>query len=197
VLEHKAERVFLVRTRITASAVFASSMDGFAGTGPDLLRDQHGVQSHMYEVFVSYSTKDLQWATYLQQLLTDAQAIVFVAEYDVPPGQGLSDEISQRIDACDLFILLWSRHSEMSQYVYAEVFHAKARQKRILPIMLQRGLRLPDLLGDLKYLRLDQNPQSRPGLAKVECFGLRVTEGTGQPCCPRSHGLCRLGASKE
>src|SRR2546428_405222 len=113
----------------------------------------------MYEIFVSYSTKDLQWAEYLRQFLTDAQAHVFVAEYDLPPGQSLSKEIIQRIDGCDLFILLWSRHSDMSHYVHAEVFHAKARQKRILPIMLQPGLRLPDLLADLKYLPVDQNAQ--------------------------------------
>jgi hypothetical protein len=48
----------------------------------------------------------------------------------------------------------------MSHYVHSEVFHEKAQQKRILPIMLQAGIRLPDMLADLKCLPVDQGPQA-------------------------------------
>jgi hypothetical protein len=113
----------------------------------------------MFSVFVSYSTRDLEWARYLKQLLTDVQIVVFVAEYDVAPGQLLSAEISNCIDACDLFILLWSGHSQASAYVQSEVFHAKAQRRTILPIMLQRTLPLPLFLGDVKYLPFDQDPE--------------------------------------
>lgn len=114
----------------------------------------------MFRVFVSYSTIDLEWADYLKQLLTDAQALVFVAEYDVIPGEHLSTKIVAEINVCDLLILLWSRHSSASPYVHSEVFHAKAQGKTILPLLLQSGLRLPDFLSDVKYLPLNQNPEA-------------------------------------
>ena len=114
----------------------------------------------MFRVFVSYSTVDLEWARYLKLLLTDAQAQVFVAEYDVLPGEALSTKIVDEINACDLFIVLWSRHSRASAYVNSEVFHAKAQGRTILPLLLQPGLILPSFLSDIKYLPLDRNPEA-------------------------------------
>ncbi len=120
----------------------------------------------MYRVFVSYSTRDVEWVSYLQQLLTDAGASVFVAEYDVSPGVSLSRKISAEVEACDLFILLWNRHSEASSYVQSEIFLAKSENKRILPLLLDRLTKLPPMLGDLKYLPLHRDPRS--ALAEVK-----------------------------
>jgi hypothetical protein len=114
----------------------------------------------VYRVFVSYATADLEWATYLRKLLKSAQAEVFVAAYDGQPGEKISDDISRQIKSCDLFLLLWSSRSRASAYVQSEIFLAKAERKRILPLMMEHGLRLPDMLSDLRYLPLDQNPES-------------------------------------
>jgi hypothetical protein len=113
----------------------------------------------MYRVFVSYSTRDVDWASYLKQLLSDAKASVFVAEHDVSAGSSLSSEIAAQVKQCDLFLLLWSPRSQASAYVQSEVFLAKAEGKRILPILLQEGIQLPPILGDLKYLPLPRDPQ--------------------------------------
>jgi hypothetical protein len=114
----------------------------------------------IYRVFVSYSTRDVGWASYLQQLLTDAGASVFVAEHDVPAGVSLTRTISAEVKACDLFILLWNRLSEASSYVQSEIFLAKSENKRILPLLLDRLTKLPPMLGDLKYLPLHRDPRS-------------------------------------
>lgn len=114
----------------------------------------------MYRVFVSYSTRDLEWASYLKQLLTDAKASVFVAEHDVSAGSSLSSEIAAQVKQCDLFLLLWSARSQGSAYVQSEIFLAKAEGKRVLPILLQADNHLPPMLGDLKYLPLSKNPQA-------------------------------------
>jgi hypothetical protein len=114
----------------------------------------------MYRVFVSYSTRDVGWASYLQQLLTDARASVFVAEYDVPAGVSLTRTISAEVKACDLFILLWDRLSEVSSYVQSEIVLAKSENKRILPLLLDRLAKLPPILGELKYLPLHRDPRS-------------------------------------
>ena len=120
----------------------------------------------MYRVFISYSTRDVGWASFLTQLLADASASVFVAEHDVAPGVSLSRKISNEVKACDLFILLWDCHSKSSSYVQSEIFLAKSENKRILPLLLDRQTQLPPMLGDLKYLPLDCDPTS--ALAQVK-----------------------------
>jgi hypothetical protein len=114
----------------------------------------------MYRVFVSYSTRDVEWASYLHQLLTDAGAGVFVAEHDVALGVSLNRRISAEVKACDLFILLWNRLSEASSYVQSKILLAKSENKRILPLLLDRLTKLPPMLGDLKYLPLHRDPRS-------------------------------------
>jgi len=111
-------------------------------------------------VFVSYSTRDVEWANHLKRVLAETAASVFVAEHDVTPGTSLSSKISAEIKACDLFLLLWSSGSRVSSYVQSEVFLARAEKRRILPILLEAGLQLPPILGDLKYLLLDKTPQA-------------------------------------
>ena len=114
----------------------------------------------MYRVFVSYSTRDVDWASYLQQLLIDAGVGVFVAEHDVALGVSLSRRISAELKACNLFILLWNRLSEASSFLQSEIFLAKLENKRILPLLLDRLAKLPPMLGDLKYLPLHRDPRS-------------------------------------
>jgi hypothetical protein len=44
--------------------------------------------------------------------------------------------------------------------VNQEIGAARASGKTILPIMLESGIRLPDLVGDLKYLSVHDEPQA-------------------------------------
>jgi hypothetical protein len=120
----------------------------------------------MYKVFVSYSSKDIKWASLLKQLLADVHASVYVAEFDLEARDVISDEVSKNIKNCDLFILLWSGKSRKSSYVEKEIFLAKSEHKKILPIVLQNNLPLPTILGDLKPLDVNKD-------ADVDLVGLK------------------------
>lgn len=111
-----------------------------------------------FNIFVSYSTRDLHVVTALRQHLEAVGTTVYVAEYSTAPGQALSAEIPRAIQACDLFLLVWSTNAQSSEWVPQEIGVAKGLKKPMMPVVLHPGLKLPAFLGDLKYLELYKNP---------------------------------------
>lgn len=88
----------------------------------------------------------------LQNQISDIAIEVFVDERSVIPGQALRIEISKAIMNCDLFVVLWSRNAEASEWVSQEIGVAHAHHKNILPLVLSEGLQLPGFIQELKYL---------------------------------------------
>ncbi len=112
-----------------------------------------------YVVFISYSTQDMERVEEVQRALRDSQQVeVFVAEHSVRPGEHLVEKIMQAIKRCDLFVLLWSKNSEQSQWVIQELGAAAAADKPIIPIVLDKGVPLPGFAADLKYIPAYENP---------------------------------------
>ena len=105
-----------------------------------------------YDVFISYSTKDLSLVERFRKQLEMQDVRVFVAEYDAQPGQLLTRTIKAAIKRCDLFILLWSKNSSESDFVRDEVALADSLEKEIIPIQLEKDIQLPVFIRDLKYL---------------------------------------------
>ena len=106
-----------------------------------------------YNVFISYSTKNLhivQWA--VNALTQPGHIAVFAAEYAVQPSQVLNAEIERAIRGCDLVILLWSNDARASDYVPQEIGIAKGCNKVILPVVVEDGVKVPGFISDLKYL---------------------------------------------
>jgi hypothetical protein len=106
-------------------------------------------------VFISYSTADLEVAKQLQENLERQEQprfTVFLAESAVKVGDTLSTEISNAIRACDFFVLLWSGAADQSKWVPQEVGQAIHANKPIFPIVLKEGCVPPAFIAGLKYL---------------------------------------------
>lgn len=112
-----------------------------------------------FNVFVSYSTHDLDHVDLLKQQLANTPISIFIAEHSVKPGNELTSVISKAIQECDLFILLWSSNAKDSDWVSQEIGRADALGKRILPLMLTEGLSLPGFINGLKWLPVFSNPK--------------------------------------
>lgn len=111
-----------------------------------------------YNVFISYSTKNLHVAQWAQTTLHQPGYVeVFVAEYSVQPSQPLNQEIERAIRACDLFVLLWSHAARTSDYVPQEIGIAKGCNRTILPVVMEDGVPVPGFISDLKYLAAHKN----------------------------------------
>jgi hypothetical protein len=125
----------------------------------------------MFKVFISYSTHDLKNVAELQQSLVGTAVEVFVAEHSVAASQALSETISSAIEACDLFVLLWSANAKASEWVPQEIGKAHSLHKPILPLVLEDGLALPGFISGLKYLPVFRDPQA--AMAQAQEFILK------------------------
>ena len=112
-----------------------------------------------YEVFISYSTNDLPIVEHIRKIIESPSVEVFVAEYSVSPGSQLASTILDAIKKCDLFVLIWSKHSKVSEWVPQEIGAAKGNNKTMLPLLLQKDLHLPAFIKDLKYLPAYDDPE--------------------------------------
>ena len=111
-----------------------------------------------YNVFISYSTKDLDAVKKIQPILDDTDDInVFVAEDSVRPGEVLDKKIEKAIKNSHLFILFWSKYSKESEWVGQEIGIAKHAEKDILPIILDKDLSAPGFISDLKFLSVHED----------------------------------------
>lgn len=111
-----------------------------------------------YNVFISYSSKNLPIVDWLRSTLAQPGVTeVFAAEYSVVPSQALNDEIIQAIRACDLFVLLWSHDARASDYVPQEIGIAVGCNKTILPVVMEDNVPVPGFITNLKYLPAHKN----------------------------------------
>ena len=124
-----------------------------------------------FKVFVSYSSHDLEHVELLQRQLSDSPVEVFVAENSVAPSQELGSTISQAIEQCDLFILVWSKNAQESTWVSQEVGRAGALKKKILPLVLTEGMQLPGFIQNLKYLSVHNEPEKALAQARQIVVG--------------------------
>ena len=112
-----------------------------------------------YKVFISYSTKDIEKLNHVRNTLQESAIEVFAAEYNLDPGESLSETIIAAIRNCDIFILLWSTNSKESEWVPQEIGIAKSSNRKILPIVLEPDIALPGFISNLKYLNAHSDPE--------------------------------------
>ncbi|MCU7927013.1 MAG: toll/interleukin-1 receptor domain-containing protein [Candidatus Thiodiazotropha sp. (ex Dulcina madagascariensis)] len=112
-----------------------------------------------FKIFISYSTHDLKQVKLLRQQLTGTPIEIFVAEHSVQPSEDLGQKISNAINACDLFVVLWSSNAQDSDWVSQEIGRAGALNKTILPLVLDEGIKLPGFISNLKYLAVYKAPE--------------------------------------
>jgi TIR domain/Pentapeptide repeats (8 copies) len=82
-----------------------------------------------YSCFISYSTKDQDFAVYLHGDLQTKGVRCWFAPHDVQGGKKLHEQIDQAIRIHDRLLLILSSHSMNSEWVKTEI--AKARKREI------------------------------------------------------------------
>lgn len=114
-----------------------------------------------FQVFISYSTKDISHVEQINQICEEAGAQTFFAEQSLVPGESLDADVISAIKSSDLFLLLWSKNSRESEWVQQEIGIAIAENKKIIPVALEPNLQMPGFIKDLKYLPFYNDPAKR------------------------------------
>jgi uncharacterized protein YjbI with pentapeptide repeats len=102
----------------------------------DLMRGKRFAGS--YETcFLSYSSKDGEFASQLYSSLTGAGVRVFWDHFDVFPGERLEDQIAEAIREHRRLLVVLSQHSMASEWVVREIELAWLRRREsLLPVRL-------------------------------------------------------------
>ena len=110
-----------------------------------LRRELHSVPSErhqiirrtfLYDVFLSYSSNDEQYARRIKQALEDSGLSCFMASKDIHAGQSFVDEVRNAVLNSREMCLLLSQDSIGSPWLQAEWAAAWVLEKRIVPILL-------------------------------------------------------------
>jgi TIR domain-containing protein len=81
-------------------------------------------------VFISYSTEDVKFAEKLYHALSEAGIRAWFAPRDMVPGKKLHHQIHEAIDRYDKLLLVISEASMKSDWVGAELFRARERERK-------------------------------------------------------------------
>ncbi len=83
-----------------------------------------------YSCFISYSTKDQEFAERLHADLQAKGVRCWFAPHDLKGGEKLDEQIDKAISLHDKLLLILSEHSMSSNWVKTEIANAREREKR-------------------------------------------------------------------
>lgn len=98
-------------------------------------------------IFISYSSKDLDWAASVEMKLSRAGYNTWRDKSHI--RKNWSQEIAKALARSDLVCLMWSKNSASSPWVKHEWLTARALNKHIVPCFLSGYKKLPYPLQDL------------------------------------------------
>ena len=106
----------------------------------------------MAHVFVSYSRHDQPFVRRLTEHLRAAGREAWVDWEGIAPSAKWMAEIRAAIDAADAFVFIISPDSLASRVCADEIEHARAANKRILPVVARAAANVPPTLAEVNWI---------------------------------------------
>ena len=114
-----------------------------------------------YKIFLSHSTADKKWVSWIAE---NAEAIgidVYMYEHDIQPGTTIADKVQTAIGDSQALVVLLTPNSQYSPYVQQEIGFARAKEKPVIPLV-QTGVSQSSLamLEGTEHIKFNiANPQ--------------------------------------
>ena len=112
-----------------------------------------GDKSLPHEVFISYSTMDKEFADEVCQLLESNGFKCWIGPRDLPSGVNYAETIINAIKSSRVFVILFSKHANESQYVNQEITVAFQSEIKVIPVRIDDSLPYNELEFYLSRLR--------------------------------------------
>ena len=90
-------------------------------------------------VFISYSSRNQQYAEATRSLLQEEAIPHWMAPYDIPAGSKYAHVINDAIEKCSCVLLLLSAEAQASEFVEREIERAVTYKKPIISMHLDRS----------------------------------------------------------
>ena len=91
----------------------------------------------MHDIFISYSSIELESAEAVRNVLENNQIPCWMAPRDIPVGSNYAKEIPSAIRNCKVFLLMLSQKAQQSMWVQKELDMAIGSGKIIIPFVLE------------------------------------------------------------
>jgi len=124
-------------------------------------------------IFISHSWQDKPLARRLEEELENAGAEVWIDHSGIRGGDDLPERISNALEWCNEFVLLWSETASKSTWVKREWMSALTLNKTIIPCTLD-GTELPAILAP--KARLDFRDVNHGMIVLKETLNLAVVK---------------------
>lgn len=99
-----------------------------------------------HEVFISYSSANIQTAQAICHALESNRIKCWMAPRDIRPGAEYGDIIEEAIVTCKVFLIVFSETSQISRWVRSELNIGFSSNKPIIPFRIDPT----DLKGSMK-----------------------------------------------
>src|SRR5579863_6342500 len=103
----------------------------------------------MPDVFVSYSRRDSEFVRRLAESVSERGKEVWLDTEGIADGEVFPEAIKRAIEQSDAFVFVITPSSVHSTYCENEVEHARAMQKRIVPL-LREFVADPELPAEIR-----------------------------------------------
>ena len=101
-----------------------------------------------HEVFISYSSANIQTAQAICHALESNRIKCWMAPRDIRPGAEYGDIIEEAIVTCKVFLIVFSETSQISRWVRSELNIGFSSNKPIIPFRIDPT----DLKGSMKLM---------------------------------------------
>lgn len=91
-----------------------------------------------HDVFISYSSQDMEAAQAICHVLEQNEIRCWMAPRNIPPGSDYGDVIDDAIKSCKAVVILYSEKAASSPWVTGELNVAFEEQKTIIPFRLDK-----------------------------------------------------------
>lgn len=103
------------------------------------------------KIFISYASKDKGTMQSVKTALETIGIKLWVDEDGIRGGDSFPQKISEGLQWCDIFLLIWSTNAKASKWVNKELDSAHALDKKIIPCIFD-NTELPALLTSTRYI---------------------------------------------
>lgn len=91
-----------------------------------------------HDVFISYSSQDMEAAQAICHVLEQNEIRCWMAPRNIPPGSDYGDVIDDAIKSCKVVVIVYSEKAASSPWVTGELNVAFEEQKTIIPFRLDK-----------------------------------------------------------
>lgn len=111
------------------------------------------------KVFISYSHEDAPWARAFAEQLRSRGLTTWFDEWDVSPGESLSDSLERGLRDSTTVVFIWGPKSRTSPNLFFELGAAVALKKRVIPIVSRRSdAQIPVAFRQVRYI-VQESPE--------------------------------------